>query len=235
MFFPSPAQRWNTATTALPQWEPVAGPALLAVDLDTLKNWLNIPLEDTHFDAEKTSLAKAAQRLVERYISASLTPTRWVGYLPTWADQIRLDKRPFRSVEKIEYVAPVTGTIGTVDPETYIAGRLSQKCGVISRGDGCAWPDIAKRWDAVRITILSGYDNTASSVDDTAMHPMPEGITQALLVTIGALDKARGDGNAQSNRLANTVYGQKHAQAPSVIPNEAKDLLGEFRQIVVGF
>jgi len=235
MFYPSPRERWNTATTALPQWEAVAGPALLAVDLDTLKNWLNIPLEDTFFDAEKAALAKAAQRLIERHISASLTPTRWVGALPEWADQIRIDKRPFRSIEKIEYVEPITGTIQTVDPTTYIVGRLTQKCGVISRGDGSAWPQVARRWDAIRITALAGYDNADSDVDPAVMIPLPEDIVQAMLVTVGALDKARGDGNAQSNRLANTVYGQKHAQAPSVIPNEAKDLLLEYRHIVVGF
>lgn len=236
MFFPAPRQQWSTATTALPVWEVVDDEYPLAVDLDTVKNFLNIPLEDTFFDAEKTAIAHAAQQEVERYISATLAPTRWVGTLPEWSDQFRIDKRPFRAVEKIECVEPVTGNVLTVDPETYITGKISQKCGVVSRGDGCAWPAAARRWDAIRVTAVAGFDNVGSTVDNTAMHPLPDAIKQALLIVTAALDRSRGDGGSGGGGgVANTVWGMKHGQGPSVIPNEAKALLMRYRHVVVGF
>lgn len=234
MFWPTPPQRWNSAFTVTPQWEIAEDEYPLAVDLSTTKNFLNIPIEDTAFDAEKAAMAMAAEQEVERHISATLAPTKWVGYLPEFADQIRIERRPFRSVVSIECVEAVTGAILTVDPATYIVGRLSQKCGVVSRGDGCSWPQTARRWDAVRITVLAGYDNADSAIDSAAMHPLPDSIKQALLITTGALDKARGDGGGSSGRLANTVWGQRHGQGPSVIPDEAKALLSRYRHVVVG-
>lgn len=221
-----PTQWINTPVTAVPDWEIVEDEFPLAVDLDTVKNFLNIPLEDTFFDAEKTAIAYAAQAEVERYIQCSLGTRTWVGNLPCFYNQIRVDKRPFQSVSKIEYVDPDTGVITTVDSSVYIAGRMSQKCGVISLGEGQAWPQPARRWDAVRITVLAGYDGNTTA--------LPYPIQQAVLITTAALDRARGDGGGSGGRLANTVWGQKHNPAPSVMPSEAKALLAPYRMIRVG-
>lgn len=221
-----PRQWVDTPTTAIPEWEIAQDEFPLAVDLDTVKNFLNIPLEDTAFDAEKLAMAHAAQAEVERYISASLGLTTWIGYLPQFYEQIRIDKRPFRTVTKIEYVDPATGEILTLAPSTYVVGRLSQKCGVISRGDGHGWPQTARRWDGVRITATAGYGSNDM--------PLPYAIAQALLITTGAIDRSRGDGGGGGNHLANTVWGQKHGQAASVMPSEAKALLSPYRMIRVG-
>lgn len=220
-----PSPWFATASPAVPEWELVDDGLPLAVDLDTVKNFLNIPLEDTAFDAEKTAMAYTAQAEVETYISASLTAATWVANLPQFYDAIRIDKRPFQSVTKIEYVDPDTGVITTLASSTYVVGKLRQQCGLISRGDGQAWPQTARRWDAVRITIVAGYDPDA----------LPYEIQQALLITTGAIDRTRGDGGSSGGgRLANTVWGQKHGQAASIMPMEAKALLRRHRMIRVG-
>lgn len=233
MFYPR-TQPWAaTATTGSPLWEIVADEYPLAVDLDTLKKFLNIPLQSTYYDAEKTALAHAAQMEIEKAIWASLAPVKWVGYLAEWHDQIRIDKRPFRSVVSVEYVDPTTGTITTLDPSTYIVGKLTQKCGVISRGDGVAWPNVATRWDAIRITVLAGYDNADSSIDDTVIYPLPDAIRQALLITTGAIDRSRGDQNS-GGAVMRSVYAMRHQKAPSIIPMEAQALLSRYKFLVVG-
>lgn len=219
MFFPQRTPDLSTPVEVLPDWEISVPAESYAVSLDTVKIFLNIPLEDTFFDAEKTSLIAVAQAAVQNYCQLTLLRSTWIGNLPAFYDRIRVNKRPFFGVQKIDYVDRATGVITTVAPSVYVTSRKQQKAGLVTRGDGQAWPDAANRWDGVRIFVEAGWEESS----------IPNEITHAILLTIAALDRSRGEENSSGGGQAmNTVYAMKNQKAPSIIPSEAKALLAPY-------
>jgi len=197
----------------------VSGPASLSIDLDTVKTFINRPLEDTFWDDETTSLIKIAEKAIEAKAQICLSATKWVATLPAFFDRILIKKRPFVSVDKIEYVDPATGTITTVDPTIYMALPALQLCGMVYRGDGAAWPSIPVRQDAVRITYNAGFGSDPNPT-------LPDDIAHCILMTVAALDRNRGEQLSQGGRQ--TVYAMKNTRAPSIIPTEAQALLAPY-------
>lgn len=225
MFFPSSIA---TNPAPFPRWRKSAGGDGLAVDLDTVKTFLNRPVEDDYWNAEYTSFIKVAQSQIENICQISLTPTTYIGTLTEFYDRMRISRpRPFVSVTKIDYVAKADGEITTVPATTYIALPTLQDCGLIELGDGLSWPAVARRADAVRIEVECGYGVTDQDITD-GHQELPEDIKHALLMTIAALDMARGDtqGSPGSNV---TVYAMKQSRGGGIIPAEAMSLLAPYR------
>lgn len=221
--------------TVTPRWTRTSAAPALAVDLDTVKVFTNRPVEDTYFDAELTTFIRVATAEIEKECQLSLTPGQFRVTLPVFADRINLTRfRPFVSVDAIEYVAPDTGEITAVSSSLYHALPVDQECGMVFLGDGLAWPTAANRHDAVRLTVKAGF---AADADDVAAgYPeMPHEVTHALLMTIAALDMARGDTQASPGSNV-TVYAMKNSKGGSLIPQEAKTLLRNwtYRWITVG-
>lgn len=214
MFFPARRNSFELPVPNLPVWDKVSGGDALAIDLDDLKNFLNIPLQDTYFDAEKTAFARAAQSAIESFCHINLTPAVWTCYLSEFVDTIRIDRRPFTTVTKIEYAHPETGEITTLPTDTYGVAPYLQKTGIVTRANGAQWPDTATRIDAVRITVSCGF----------AVGSLPSDIKQALFITVAALDRSRADEGA-ADKSTNTIYGLKNQTAASILPPEAKALL----------
>lgn len=222
-FFPRTGPHYGLPQAETILWEVATGGGPTAVlDLPTIKNFLNIPLEDTAFDAEKEMFLTAAQTAIEAYCQLSIKSTTWTGYAPRFLSQMRINRRPFASITSVQYVTPDTGTITTLDPSQYVVGKAAQRCGVVALADGCQWPDTANRPDAVIITAVSGW----------AKPDIPQEIISAMLMTIAALDKAR-DGDAGGG-APRTVYAMKHTMAPSIIPNEAKAMLARYKMLTFG-
>lgn len=222
MFFPERAPLYAVPQAVAPEWEITERPAAVAIDLDTVKTFLTIPLEDHFFDAEKSSFIVQAQRIIEKYCRLSLITTTWVGNFPAFFDEMRLIRRPFCGVTKVEYVDATTGEITTLDPATYIVGKAPQRCGVLCRADGAQWPVAANRVDAVRVTVTAGW----------AKANIPDEIINAILQTIAALDHQRADEGASQNGVR-SVYALKHQQAPQLIPVAAQALLSEHKYFAV--
>lgn len=223
LFFPARRNAFELPVPNLPVWEKVSGGAALAIDLDEIKNFLNIPLQDTYFDAEKSAFAQAAQAAIEQTCNINLTNTTWVGYLSEFVDTIRIDRRPFVNVTKIEYVEPIAGEIVTLPTANYGVSRYLQKTGVVTRANGVLWPDTATRMDAVQITVTSGFPSGS----------LPSDIKQALLITIAALDRSRADEGA-ADKSNNTIYGLKNQTAASILPPEARALLNPYTHKTLG-
>lgn len=219
VFYPQRNPLIGLPNATIVEWEKSSGGATMAIDLNRVKTFLNVPIEDVYFDPEKESFIAIATEAIESYCQMSLTTTTWVGHLPEFYDQIRLLRRPFQSVTKLEYVDQTSGVVTTVDPTTYVVGTAPQKCGMIYKGDGLQWPAAANRWDGVRVTVTSGW----------ASGQMPKQVEHALLLTISALDHARADDMGASG--PRTVYALRHQVAPSIIPMEAKALLAPWRYI----
>jgi hypothetical protein len=200
------------------RWTPSSSTALAdpIVDLVTLRTFVNRALEDTFWDDELQSFLYVAQDAIETYCEITLPQTTFVGTLPAFYNRIRITKRPFISVTSIEYVDRLTGNILTVDPTTYQVAHIAQDCGMILLGDGCAWPDAARRLDAVRITIEAGF---ASG--------LPQPLLHALKMTVAALDNDRGESSGSTGRQ--TVYAMKQmTSGVSIIPRAAHSILQRY-------
>lgn len=213
---PAPMIRWKRT---------VAG-STLAIDLDRLKTFLNIPIEDDFFDAEKTGFIKVAQAEIERHCRLVMTASTWVGTLPMLYDQVRLVLRPFLDVTGVQYVEAGTGEIKTLDPTLYHVLPVDQNCGMLFVGEGVTLPDMANRHDAVRITARAGFGISQGELA-AGYEPLPDLVEHALLMTTASLDMARGE--TQASAGANTtVYAMKQSRGGSIIPMEARNILAEW-------
>jgi hypothetical protein len=222
MFFPQTLPSITAPPAITPDWVQTVAPTGLAIDLDTIKNFLNIPIEDSFFDAEKTAMTYVAQRAIEQYCQLTLMGATWVGNLPAFYDYIRIQQRPFCAVTGIQYVDPDTGIVTAVDPTIYVAGKTKQFCGFVALGDGLNWPAAAYRPDGVRITVTTGWTQTSLPLD----------IQQALLMTIAAVDHARADEGSGGGGGRQSIFAMKHPAAmgaPSLIPMTAKALLAPYK------
>lgn len=216
---------YNTIPPAgVPRWKRTNAVGSLAIDLDTVKDFINRPREDTFWDAEIETFIKVATVEIEKECYLSLTPGEFLVSMPRFEERLRLSKyRPFVEVSQIDYVAPDTGTITTVDSSIYHSLPIEQDCGMVFLGEGQAWPEAAYRHDAIRMTVKAGFGLDTADYD--AGYPeRPDEVTHALLMTIAAIDMARGD--TQASPGANvTVYAMKNSKGGSLIPMEAKALL----------
>ena len=205
------------------QWRRTAESALPGDWLGAVKVFINRPLEDTFFDNEVADLVAAARRAVEQHCRLALAPATWVGTcreLPRGGFRLR-EPRPFASVDKIEIVDPSTGTISTVDPATYAAFPEAQLTGSVELGDGCAWPPSARRPDAVRITVKTGFYDL-----DGTTPMLPDDLRHALMMTVASLDAQHGDASDDGGSNT-TVYALKNVKA-GAIPQAAQVLLAPY-------
>ncbi len=222
MFTPYPYTAIPPGVT--PRWRRTSSGTALSVGLDTVKDFVNRPREDSFWDAELTSFIAVATAEIERECSLSLTAGVFRVTVPAFQDRIKLSQyRPFLDVTGIEYVDAETGEIETLASSVYHALTVDQECGMVFLGDGQSWPVAARRHDAVRITVRAGF--AVDETDEEAGYlPRPSEVTHALLMTIAALDSGRGDssGSVSSNT---TVYAMKNSRGGGIIPPEAIALL----------
>lgn len=226
--FRGPAYAAPPATIV--RWMQSSGAGTLAVDLDEIKKWVNRPIEDTVFDNELTSIAMGAQRAIERYCQLQLTFGTWVGTAPCLTDRIRLLRRPFVDCTAFEYVA-TDGTITTMDAETYHVLPVDRQAGMMFLGDNLTWPAIARRQDAVRLTVRAGFSTVNAEIALGAPE-LPEDIRRALLLTIASMDASHGDESAQARM---SVFAMRQGSGAGIIPRTAISLLAPYvyRQVVV--
>lgn len=212
------ASLYTTPPSVAPRWSLVTAGTALAVDLDTVKDFLNRPREDTYFDDQITSFIRIATLSIENYLRMTLVESTWLGTMPYLYDQLRITMRPFVSVDTIEIVQPDDGVIAEVSSSIWHALPIHQYCGMVFLGEGEAWPDIARRHDAVRITATAGFPEGE----------LPDDIEHALLMTIAAIDSKRGD-QRETGGSDVTVYAMKQAKGNSLIPVEARALIDQYK------
>lgn len=195
--------------------------------LADVKTFINRPLEDTFWDTETKALISVAVKAIETYLNTSIAPCTYVGTALTLDPRERLVCRPFLSVERVEWVDDATGAVATVDPATYLVLPEAQATGSIEIEDGRQWPTAARRADAFRVTVKTGFVGF-----DGLTFELPDDLLHALKMTVAALDSNRGDGGGGGGDV--TVYALKNVHA-HVIPEAARALLAPYkwREIVV--
>lgn len=215
------------------RWSLAAAGSKLAIPVDEVKIWLNKPVEDSYYDREIEALILSAQRAIERHCQMVLCYSTWTGTLPIFADRIRIVRRPFVDIAGIDYVDADTGEIMTVPASTYHAMPVDQQCGAVFLGASAAWPNAAERWNAVRIQATAGFAITDEDRDAGAPE-LDEIVRHAMLMTIAALDTARGDSSGGGG-AGMTVYAMKAAKGAGIIPQEAARLLAPwtYRSVMV--
>jgi hypothetical protein len=197
-------------------WTKGTSEAISGIVLDTLKTWIHRPLEDDFWNAEAGALITVAQRAIEHRCEMTLATTLWTG--TSTAFPTRLMVRPFKDVVSVAFVDPVTGDITSVPSANYVSAPDLQREGQLLPADTYDWPDVARRPDAVRLEVTTGYGDA-----------IPEDIMHALLMTVAALDSNRGDSAGGSgSRLDSTVWGQSHSSGSSIIPAGAMALLSPY-------
>lgn len=212
-------------TANVARWTRTSGGEALPVALDAVKVFTNRPVQDTAFDDELTRFVRAAQSAIERECHLCLTPCTWQGDLPALYERIRLTKRPFVDVTGVDYVA-IDGTITALDTSYYHIQDEPQMIGMLYCAENVALPETARRRDAVRITLKAGYALT--DTDESAGYPaLPEELHHAVLMTVAALEKARGDTEASTGNV--TVYAMKQSRGAGLVPPEAMALISTYK------
>lgn len=204
-------------------WTKTASDAVPGIPLNVVKTWLNRPLEDTFWDAETQALLIVALRAVEAWCHISIAPSTWVATMPYLLPEQRIVRRPFLSVESIQYVDPDGNTV-TADTSIYQVAKAPQKTGLVRIGYGGTWPATADRADAVTMTVKTGWPLDA---DDNPV--LPDEIMHGIRMTVASLDTQHGDADPSGGSLANTVWGQTHSQAAPIIPQLAQAVLAPWR------
>lgn len=218
MFFPMTALQ----RAPVPVWTVKTAPvATVAQWLPQMREFIALPAGDTSRDAELTAFANAAVAAIEAYARLTVFRTTFTARLSGFSNQIALNKRPFVDMTGLTCVADATGEIITPSTALYHVLETAQQCGTVFLGDGLAWPDTARRADAVRIDVLAGFDAAA----------IPAEIVHAVLLTVAHLDHDRGECGGGGGQQS--VYAMKNAGG-SVLPDAARALLAPWRYIYVG-
>lgn len=211
-----------------PRYRLVTAGGVPVVALDDVKTFLKRPIEDTFWDAETTTLITVAEKAIEQFCQITLAYSVWEARLPQFWGRIRLRKRPFVAVSKVEFVDPSTGVLMTLPSDNWIGAEIDQECGMLFPGSGITWPETAYRPDGVRITFSAGYAVQEGDAEAGA-RDLPDDLRQAIFLTVAALDRKRGDGGQGGGGLSNTVWGQTHTPGANIIPMEARSLLAPYR------
>ena len=147
---------------ASPVFTTAEAKAVLKVDVST---------DDTVID----NLVSAATESCQIYTNQYFINTVVTQYSDTWDDFYTLYKSPVDSITHVKYYDS-DDTQQTLASSNYILGHYSQpaRIGIAVGGE---LPNLSKRINAVEVKYTVGYGTASTDV--------PEGIRQAVLLTIG--------------------------------------------------
>lgn len=149
-------------------------PTNLPFDLEDLKRQLRIDGEDD--DAYINQIAHAAVAYIDGRgaLGRAMITQTWAQWVQN-PGTVRVEMTPFRSLSSVQYydAAGVLQTATVGDFEAIGAGDKVY----IRPKDGFTWPNSEDRPDAIKLTYVAGYGDTAASVPETIRHAL------ALLVT----------------------------------------------------
>ena len=157
--------------------------------------------DDTYID----NLIKAATQSAQIFTNRFFIQTDIEQYGDNWNDIATLFKSPVSSVTHIKYFDS-DNTEQTLDATIYTTDLIHQPAR-IGLQPNQSFPDLAERTNAIKVTYQVGYGTAASSV--------PEGIKQAVLLSIG---------NWYENRQ-NVVVGR----SVNELPKSAQYLLEQYK------
>ena len=134
-----------------------------------------LKVDTTADDALIDSLIKAATQSCQIFTNKYFINTIVTQYSDNWIEFYRLYKSPVIAITHVKYY-DTNDTLQTLHPSNYILDNSSQPARIGISVDGTL-PNLADRINAVEVKYSVGYGELSSDV--------PEGIKQAVLITIG--------------------------------------------------
>lgn len=170
----------------------VSAPATEPITLQEALDYLRV--DNTSEDDLVTALIATARATIEQHTNRALFTQTLKLTLDAWpvldpynrrgapADRIALPRAPLATVTSVKYYPADGGAQATMDSADYhvVPGQCP---GLIALVDGVAWPDLARRPDAVEITYTAG----AADVAD-----IPAGLVHATRFLVAHLYEIRG-------------------------------------------
>ncbi|MBY6113298.1 phage gp6-like head-tail connector protein [Mameliella alba] len=145
------------------------GGGVQLIDLADARDHLRII--ETDFDAEIDRVRAASSAVLDvdaegfGGLGFPLVASQFIAKAGCFSPEVlRLPFPRVTAVDAIKYVAP-DGSVGTVDPATYMLARDGRRVRVHLLA-GNAWPALADRPDAVRLTFTAGWPDVASVPED---------------------------------------------------------------------
>lgn len=134
-----------------------------------------LKVDTTADDTLIDSLIKAATQSCQIFTNRYFLDTRVTQYSDNWFEFYRLYKSPVIAITHVKYY-DTNDTLQTLASSNYILDNISQPARIGISIDGTL-PNLADRINAVEVKYSVGYGFTSDDV--------PEGIKQAVLITIG--------------------------------------------------
>lgn len=197
-------------------------PANPAVTLATVKEHLRIDASDTSDDAYLTTLISVATDFIEKYTKRDLITRTYETKRDCFpgindvecfglVSGFEIRRSELQSIASIQY-EDTDGNTQTVASTVYYATD-STRWSQIILDDNQVWPtDVARKKQAITITFNAGY-----GADETSV---PDGLKQALLMTIAHLYSNRGD--CVDDACASCITGGSNAILNSFRINDIK-------------
>tara|TARA_R110002012_G_scaffold55882_1_gene142598 strand:+ start:2779 stop:3357 length:579 start_codon:yes stop_codon:yes gene_type:complete len=134
-----------------------------------------LKVDTTADDTLIDNLIKAATQSCEEYTNQYFMDTLVTQYSDNWMEFYRLYKSPVSSLTHIKYYDS-TDTLQTLAASNYILDNASKPARIGLAVDG-ELPTLADRINAVEVKYTVGYGTASTDV--------PDGIKQAVLLTLG--------------------------------------------------
>ena len=134
-----------------------------------------LKVDTTADDTLIDNLIKAATQSCQIFTNRYFLTTTVTQYSDNWFEFYRLYKSPVEEIIHVKYY-DTNDTLQTLASSNYILDNISQPARIGISVDGTL-PNLADRINAVEVKYSVGYGVTADLV--------PEGIKQAVLITIG--------------------------------------------------
>ena len=134
-----------------------------------------LKVDTTADDSLIDNLIKAATQSCQIFTNRYFLDTRVIQYSDNWFEFYRLYKSPVVEITHVKYY-DTNDTLQTLASSNYILDNISQPARIGISVDGTL-PNLADRINAVEVKYSVGYGELSSDV--------PEGIKQAVLITIG--------------------------------------------------
>lgn len=121
-------------------------------------------------DAMMEGLIAAAVDMIDGdgLLGRALITQTWAQWVPQSPGYVRLSMGPFQSLVSVEYY-DAAGVLRQADVDDYEI-RLSGDFVYVAPKDNAAWPTADDRLDAIKITYVAGFGDTAADVPQSIRH-----------------------------------------------------------------
>lgn len=150
--------------------ELVTGPTTEPITISEAKNHMRVEHNDD--DVVIAGLIDVAVNYVDAtgMLGKAMITQTWAEYFGPHVSTVRLSLGPVQSVSSIQYYDTDNALQTATLSNFYVIGQKGYM--TIYPKSGYTWPTVFNREDAIKITYVIGYGDTAASVPATVRHAL---------------------------------------------------------------